>query len=65
MSISRMREYASSRHDGPASAGRRKAILEEQRRALVERMAELRDCLELLDVKIGDYERIERTVLSA
>ncbi|RTL64299.1 MAG: SDR family NAD(P)-dependent oxidoreductase [Pseudonocardiaceae bacterium] len=58
-------KYASSRHDGPASAGRRKAILEEQRRALVERMAELRDCLELLDVKIGDYERIERTVLSA
>lgn len=27
-------------------------------------MAELRDCLELLDVKIGDYERIERTVLN-
>ncbi|SFQ22327.1 DNA-binding transcriptional regulator, MerR family [Amycolatopsis arida] len=60
MPIRRMREYASLRAQGAASAGRRKAILVEQRQAVTERIAELQSCLDVLDYKITNYERIER-----
>ncbi|EHR49144.1 putative transcriptional regulator [Saccharomonospora marina XMU15] len=60
MSIRRMREYAALRKLGAASAGRRKAMLVEQRVALAERITQLRASLELLDYKIDNYERMER-----
>lgn len=60
MPIRMMREYASLRRHGVASAGRRKAILVEQRRAVRERIAELQGCLEVLDYKIDNYDQIER-----
>ncbi|MFD9896109.1 MerR family transcriptional regulator [Amycolatopsis sp. NPDC059027] len=63
MSIKRMREYASLRSRGTASAGRRKAILVEQRQAVAERIAELQACLDILDYKIDNYEQLERKVL--
>lgn len=60
MPIRLMREYASLRRHGDASAGRRKAILIEQRRSVRERIAELQGCLEILDYKVDNYEQIER-----
>jgi DNA-binding transcriptional MerR regulator len=60
MPIKSMREYASLRHHGNASSGRRKAILVEQRRAVAERIAELQSCMGILDYKISNYEQVER-----
>ncbi|PXY38097.1 MerR family transcriptional regulator [Prauserella flavalba] len=60
MPIRRMREYAKLRRRGLASAGRRKVILVEQRGAVAERIAELQACLEVLDYKIDNYDRIEQ-----
>ncbi|MEU6646211.1 MerR family transcriptional regulator [Saccharomonospora sp. NPDC046836] len=62
MPIRRMREYAMLRHRGQAGAGRRKAILVEQRKAVTERIAELETCLEVLDYKIDNYDRVEQRV---
>ncbi|MEC3979444.1 MerR family transcriptional regulator [Amycolatopsis sp. H20-H5] len=63
MPIKRMREYASLRRHGVVSAGRRKAILVEQRQSVAERIAELQACLEILDYKITNYAQVERKVL--
>ncbi|ATY09557.1 MULTISPECIES: MerR family transcriptional regulator [Actinomycetes] len=60
MPIKSMREYASLRRHGVASAGRRKAILVEQRQSVADRIAELQGCLDILDYKIANYEQIER-----
>ncbi|PXY32321.1 MerR family transcriptional regulator [Prauserella muralis] len=62
MPIRRMREYASLRRRGIASAGRRKAILVEQRAAVADRIAELQACLEVLDYKIANYEHLEQNI---
>jgi DNA-binding transcriptional MerR regulator len=59
MPIRLMREYASLRHHGVASAGRRKAILVEQRRAVAAHIAELQACMDVLDYKISNYECLE------
>ena len=63
MPIKRMREYASLRHHGAASAGRRKSILVDQRTSVAERIAELQACLDILDYKIDHYDQVERKVL--
>ncbi len=60
MPIKSMREYASLRRLGAASAGRRKAILVEQRASVAERIAELRTCLDILDYKITNYAQLEQ-----
>ncbi|WP_370946633.1 MerR family transcriptional regulator [Amycolatopsis sp. cg5] len=60
MPIKSMREYASLRHRGTASAGRRKALLVEQRQAVASRIAELQSCMEILNYKIDNYDQIER-----
>lgn len=60
MPIKRMREYSALRKHGAASAGRRKAILIEQRRAVVDRIAELQTCMGVLDYKINNYECLEQ-----
>ncbi|OLR90496.1 MerR family transcriptional regulator [Actinokineospora bangkokensis] len=58
MPIRLMREYARLRHQGPASAVPRKRILERHRADVLARVAELRSCLEVLDYKIDNYERM-------
>lgn len=60
MPIRMMREYAKLRHQGLASAGRRKQILVEQRAEVLDRIAELNKCLEVLNYKITNYEQCER-----
>jgi DNA-binding transcriptional MerR regulator len=65
MPIKMMREYASLRRHGEASAGRRKAILVDQRRAVAAQIAELQSCLDVLDYKITNYEQIERKMVGA
>jgi len=59
MPIKMMREYASLRRHGTASAGRRKAILAEQRRSVAARITELQSCMDILDYKITHYDQIE------
>jgi len=60
MPIRMMREYARLRHQGNASAPRRKQILVEQRAEVLDRIAELNTCLEILNYKIANYEQCER-----
>lgn len=60
MPIRMMREYAKLRHQGVASTGRRKQILVEQRAEVLDRIAELNTCLDILNYKIANYERCER-----
>jgi len=59
MPIKMMREYASLRRHGAASAGRLRAILVEQRRAVAARITELQSCMDILDYKITHYDQIE------
>lgn len=58
MPIKMMREYAELRRYGEAAAPRRMAILVEQRRSVHDRIAELQSCLDVLDYKIDNYDRI-------
>ncbi|MGH3436198.1 MAG: MerR family transcriptional regulator [Sciscionella sp.] len=60
MPIRMMREYATLRHHGDATAGRRKQILMEQRATVRARIAELNGCMDALNYKISNYERCER-----
>jgi DNA-binding transcriptional MerR regulator len=60
MPIRMMREYAQLRHRGAATAARRRQLLVEHRAEVRERVAELQSCLDMLDYKIENYERIER-----
>jgi DNA-binding transcriptional MerR regulator len=64
MPIRMMREYAKLRHQGAASAGRRKQILVEQRAEVQARIAELNSCMEILNYKIANYEQCERAVVT-
>jgi DNA-binding transcriptional MerR regulator len=60
MPIRLMREYAKLRRGGPATASRRKQILVEQRRDVLDRIAELQGSLDVLNYKITNYEQIEQ-----
>ncbi len=62
MPIRRMREYAEERRRGVEGMGRRKELLCEQRRALIERITELQSCLALIEHRIDNYERIEHAL---
>jgi DNA-binding transcriptional MerR regulator len=64
MPIRMMREYARLRHQGNASATRRKQILIEQRAEVLERIAELNSCLDVLNYKIANYEQCEQSVIT-
>jgi DNA-binding transcriptional MerR regulator len=59
MPIRLMREYAKLRHDG-ATTSRRKKILIEHRTDVLNRIADLQACLEVLNYKISHYEECER-----
>src|SRR5207302_8507419 len=58
MPIKMMREYAQLRSHSEATAPRRRAILVEQRLSVRSRIAELQSCLDVLDYKIENYDRI-------
>jgi DNA-binding transcriptional MerR regulator len=60
MPIRMMREYARLRHEGSATFTRRKQILAEQRAEVLDRIAELNGCLDVLNYKIANYEQCER-----
>jgi DNA-binding transcriptional MerR regulator len=62
MPIRMMREYARLRHQGSATFARRKQILVEQRTEVLERIAELNGCLEVLNYKITNYEQCEQNL---
>lgn len=64
MPIRMMREYAKLRHQGMSSAGRRKAILVEQRTEVLSRIVELNSCLDVLNYKIANYEQCEQAVVT-
>ena len=59
MQLSQMIDYARMRREGTSTAAPRRRILEQQREAVRSRIAELEDCLQLLDHKIENYEGIE------
>ncbi len=63
MPIRMMREYAKLRHQGLGTAGRRKQILIEQRAEVLDRIAELNRCLDVLNYKISNYEQCERDLV--
>ncbi|WP_236796831.1 MerR family transcriptional regulator [Amycolatopsis sp. GM8] len=65
MPIKMMREYAQLRHHGDASAARRMGILVEQRASVRARIADLQSCLDVLDYKIDNYDRICRDMAGA
>jgi DNA-binding transcriptional MerR regulator len=65
MPIKMMREYAQLRWHGDASAPRRMGILVEQRNSVRSRIAELQSCLDVLDYKIENYDRICREMTGA
>ncbi|WP_424189554.1 MerR family transcriptional regulator [Actinokineospora sp. G85] len=58
MPIKLMREYARLRHQGAATVALRKRILERHRADVQTRLADLRSCLDVLDYKIDNYERM-------
>jgi DNA-binding transcriptional MerR regulator len=60
MPLAMLRDYAELRRIGPHTSSRRKRILVEHRAALVEHIAELRACLDVIDYKIENYAQIER-----
>jgi DNA-binding transcriptional MerR regulator len=64
MPIRMMREYAKLRHQGMATASRRKQILIEQRVEVLSRIAELNTCLDVLNYKITNYEQCEKAVIT-
>lgn len=59
MPLAQMVDYAQMRRDGEATAASRRRMLEQQRKIVRTRIAELESCLQLLDYKIENYERIE------
>lgn len=65
MSISGMREYAALRRRGEHTAGTRKRLLIEHRSAVLARIADLQSCVDILDYKIDNYDRLERTLAVA
>lgn len=63
MPIKALREYAGLRRvTTEASAVRRKQILLEHRRDIRARMEELTSCLDVLEYKISNYEKVERSL---
>lgn len=65
MSIKTMREYAQLRRRGVQTSTLRKQILIRQRAEVTERIAELQSCLDVLDYKIDNYERIEKSMIDS
>ncbi|MBC6448477.1 MerR family transcriptional regulator [Actinokineospora xionganensis] len=61
MPIQLMREYAALCREGAVTAAPRKEILERHRDAVAERVQQLLACLDILDYKIDNYDRLMRS----
>ncbi len=59
MSLHDMKRYALMRARGAETAAPRRTMLERQRAIVRDRIAELQDCLAMLDHKIDNYHAIE------
>ena len=55
MPIQKMLRYAALRAEGPGSAAARRDLLIAHRAEVAAKIAELTDCLSVLDTKIADY----------
>jgi DNA-binding transcriptional MerR regulator len=60
MKLSDMAHYAQLRSEGNGTSAERRLMLESQRKAVLSRMAELEECLTMLDFKISNYAEIEK-----
>lgn len=56
MPLAGIREYAQLRHQGAATAARRRALLEDHAAALEQRLARAQDSLSLIRAKIAWYQ---------
>lgn len=56
MPLAQIREYAQLRHQGAATAARRRALLEDHAAALEQRLARAQDSLSLIRAKIAWYQ---------
>lgn len=61
MPIQLMREYAALCREGEVTAAPRKEILERHRDDVRERVHQLLACLDILDYKIDNYDRLARS----
>ena len=55
MPIQKMLRYAALRDEGPGTAAARRDLLRDHRAEVAAKIAELTDCLSVLDTKIADY----------
>jgi DNA-binding transcriptional MerR regulator len=60
MKLSDMARYAQLRSEGNGTSAERRQMLESQRQVVLSRIAELEDCLTMLDFKISNYSEIEK-----
>jgi DNA-binding transcriptional MerR regulator len=60
MKLSDMARYAQLRAEGNSTSAERRQMLEQQRVAVLSRIAELEECLTMLDFKISNYAEIEK-----
>lgn len=59
MPLGDVETYARLRRAGDGTSAERREMLERQREAVLEKIAELTDCVRLLDYKIKNYAEIE------
>jgi DNA-binding transcriptional MerR regulator len=59
MPLADVETYARLRRNGEATSAHRRQMLEQQRERVAQKIAELADCLRLLDFKIANYRDIE------
>lgn len=60
MKLSDMARYAQLRAAGNSTSAERRQMLEQQRMVVLSRIAELEECLTMLDFKISNYSEIEK-----
>jgi DNA-binding transcriptional MerR regulator len=60
MKLSDMARYAKLRREGNGTSAERRQMLESQRKVVLSRIAELEECLTMLDFKISNYSEIEK-----
>ncbi len=63
MGVKDMARYAALREMGTETARQRRQMLEERRNIVTSKIAELSECLDLLNYKIDLYEKMERSGL--
>jgi DNA-binding transcriptional MerR regulator len=62
MPIREMLQYAMSREQGPGTEAARRKLLEQHRERVRARLADLNECLLVLDTKISGYAAVEKRI---